>query len=270
MAFPLASNDRLDAVMAGPDDGLACPCLGRAELAALGGIGITVAFAPGQTILIEGDPIWHYFRIVRGTVRLYKAIADGRRQVLDFLGEGQCFGLTGLERHTYSAEALSPVTLIRYPKQVVEAAIATNPDLARVLFQMACKELDQAQRQMLLLGRKSADEKVASFLLGLRRRNGAAHDPDKASQDSVIHLPMSRQDMADYLGLTIETVSRTMSRFKRMGLIGLIGRQHVALRQIGRLAALAEGSMADGAPAKAHNGVHFVRHAGHAEARASH
>ena len=235
MAVSLASNDRVDAAAVRREDGFLCPCLGQA---ALGGIGITVAFAPGQIIVIEGDPIRHYFRIVGGTVRLYKAIADGRRQVLDFLGEGQCFGLTGLDRHTYSAEALSPVTLIRYSRQVVEAAIETNPELARILFEMACRELDQAQRQMLLLGRKSAGEKVASFLLGSSRRNGAC-DPNK---DVVIHLPMSRQDMADYLGLTIETVSRTMSRFKRLGLIGLIGRQRVTLRRTDRLSAMADGS----------------------------
>jgi CRP/FNR family transcriptional regulator len=209
------------------------------ELAALAGIGVTVMVCPGQTILIEGDPIRHCFRIVSGTVRLYKAIADGRRQVIDFLGAGDCFGLTGLEAHSYSAEAISPATLIRYSRQTLEAATDTNARLAQALFRLACSELDQAQQQMLLLGRKSADEKIASFLLGLASRSERA-GPQHA-RESTVHLPMSRQDMADYLGLTIETVSRTISRFRRLGLIDLIGRQHVALRRIARLRELADG-----------------------------
>ena len=209
------------------------------ELAALVGIGMTVTVRPGQTIVIEGDPIGHCYRIVSGTVRLYKAIADGRRQVIDFLGAGDCFGLTALEAHSYSAEAISPATLIRYSRQTLEAATLTNARLAQALFRLACSELDKAQQQMLLLGRKSADEKIASFLLGLASRSerkGCQHP-----RESMVHLPMSRQDMADYLGLTIETVSRTVSRFRRLGLIDLIGRQHVALRRVARLRELAEG-----------------------------
>jgi CRP/FNR family transcriptional regulator len=231
MAAPLALNDRVGAAKAD------FPSQDLTELATLGGIGITVTVGPGQTIVIEGDPILHYFRILTGTVRLYKAIADGRRQVLGFLGEGQCFGLTGLARHAYSAEALSPTTMVRYSRQAVEAAIQTNPALAQALFRQACVELDQAQQQMLLLGRKSACEKIASFLLGL---SAHTRGDDRTAQD-VVHLPMSRQDMADYLGLTIETVSRTVSRFRRLGLIGLIGRRHVALRRIDRLSELADG-----------------------------
>jgi CRP/FNR family transcriptional regulator len=209
------------------------------ELAALAGIGVTVTACPGQTLIIEGDPIRHYFRIVSGTVRLYKAIADGRRQVVDFLGPGDCFGLTGLEQHSYSAEPVSPATLIRYARQSLEAAAAANAGLAQALFRLACAELSRAQQQMLLLGRKSADEKMASFLLGRAARSrptDGRHPPEGS-----VHLPMSRQDMADYLGLTIETVSRTLSRFRRLGLIDLIDRQHVVLRRAALLRELADG-----------------------------
>jgi len=205
------------------------------------GLGVTVTAASGQTIVVEGDPVDHYYRILSGTIRLYKSVADGRRQVIDFLGEGGCFGLTGLERHAYSVEAITPVTMIRCPRRSLEAAIETNPELARQLFELACAELGQAQRQMLLLGRKSADEKIASFLLSLAERvdgqNGVTN---------VVHLSMSRQDMADYLGLTIETVSRTLSRFKRDDLIALPGRQEVVLKQFARLQALADGELSDG------------------------
>jgi CRP/FNR family transcriptional regulator len=206
------------------------------DCAALAGIGITVSFKPGQTILVEGDPITHYFRILTGTVRLYNAIADGRRQVIDFLGPNECFGLTALERHAYSVEAIGQVTIVRYPRQQVEAAMQTNPPLARRLFEVACAELRQAQRQMLLLGRKSAEEKIASFLLMLAERGDDANEVADA-----FHVPMSRQDVADYLGLTIETVSRTLTRFKNAGLIALPCRQHMALRAPDRLKSLAEG-----------------------------
>jgi len=218
-------------------------CGQATSFAAPAGIGVTATFCPGQTIVIEGDPITHYFRIVSGTVRLYKAIADGRRQVIDFLDAGSCFGLTGLAHHSYTAEAVSPVTLIRYPRQTLEAAIDTDPELARSLFRLACTELGRAQTQMLLLGRKSADEKIASFLLGLAERARDEHRPAH-----LVHLPMSRQDMADYLGLTIETVSRTLSRFRRDGLIGLPGRQQVVLRQLALLEALADGEEAETRP----------------------
>ena len=214
-----------------------------AEPAVLAGIGVTLTVGPGQTIVIEGDPIRHYFRIVSGTVRLYKAIADGRRQVIDFLGAGTCFGLTGTERHSYSAEAISPATLIRYPRQALETAICRDAGLARALFRMASAELDRAQQQMLLLGRKSAEEKVASFLLSL----AADREDARSGRRMMLHLAMSRQDMADYLGLTIETVSRTLSRFRRLGLIDLAGRHTVMLRRVDRLQALADGLAGDAA-----------------------
>lgn len=199
---------------------------------ALVGIGMTVTVAPGQVIVVEGDPIEHYYRILSGTVRLYKAIADGRRQVLDFLGESECFGLTGLAWHSYSVEAVSRVIMVRYPRQHLEAAVRSDPALACRLFELACRELGQAQQQMLLLGRKSADERIASFLLSLVERQG----------EGTCQLPMSRQDMADYLGLTIETVSRTISRFRREGLIALPTPQRVTLTRPEQLRLLAEGA----------------------------
>jgi len=200
------------------------------------GIGITQGFAPGQVVVVEGDPIEHYFRILSGTVRLYKAIADGRRQVIDFLGQGECFGLTGLARHGATVEAVSRCTVVRYSRHHLEAAIHRDPGLACRLFELACAELGQAQRQMLLLGRKTAEERIASFLLSLAERGSAAADGCAA-----LRFAMSRQDMADYLGLTIETVSRIISRFKRDGLIALQSPQAVVLLRPETLRMLAEG-----------------------------
>lgn len=203
----------------------------------LSGIGITQSFAPGQVVVVEGDPIEHYFRVLSGTVRLYKSIADGRRQVIDFLGEGDCFGLTGLTRHGATVEAVSRCTMVRYPRHNLSAAIQCDPALACRLFELACAELGRAQRQMLLLGRKTAEERIASFLLSLAECADAVPDGRAA-----IRLVMSRQDMGDYLGLTIETVSRTFSRFRREGLIALPSPQEVVLLRLEALRTLAEGT----------------------------
>lgn len=204
------------------------------------GVGVTMTMERGQTVLVEGDRADRFYRVLRGTVRLYKSIADGRRQVIDFLGEGQVFGLTGGESHPYSVEAITAVTLVRHSRSSVEAAIERDPETARGLFELACTELHRAHQQMLLLGRKTADERVASFLLRL-----AEHDRPAP----LVSLPMSRQDIADHLGLTIETVSRTISRLRRAGLISLVGRQQIRLDGLERLRALAEdGSEAQPGP----------------------
>lgn len=212
----------------------------RDELDALPGIGMTVTAEPGQTIVVERDPSDHYYRIVSGTVRLYQSIADGRRQVIDFLSDGDCFGLTGLDCHTYSVEAVSRVIMIRYPRHLLEGAVQSDPGLARRLFRLACTELGRAQEQMLLLGRKTAEERIASFLVRL------AVTKDEGGDHPVVTLTMSRLDIADHLGLTIETVSRTLGRFKRDGLIDLLSRQEIGLRRMDRIRALAEGECVPG------------------------
>jgi CRP/FNR family transcriptional regulator len=205
------------------------------ELEGLVGIGITSQAAPGQTIVIEGDPCSHCFRVLSGAVRLYKATVDGRRQLIDFLGAGDRFGLLGAH-YTYSVEAITQTTLIRTPRASLAAAVRERPGLADRLFELAAAELARAHEQMLLLGRKNAQEKVASLLLELARRLGA----DAASRS--FRLPISRQEMADHLGLTIETVSRTMTRLREDGLIALPTPQDVVLLRPDDLAALAEGA----------------------------
>jgi CRP/FNR family transcriptional regulator len=200
------------------------------------GIGITVAAGPGQTIVVEGDPIDGWFRIASGAVRLSKSTPDGRRQVVDFLIAGDYFGLTSERHYGYSVEAISRTTLVRYSRARLEAGVETEPVLARRLFGIACAELQRARQHLLLLGRKCADEKIASFLLALAERLGT-----HSNGADIVHLPMSRQDMADYLGLTIETVSRTLTRLRREGLIALSTPQHVLLLRPDRLRTLAEG-----------------------------
>ncbi len=205
------------------------------ELEGLVGIGITSQAIPGQTIVLEGDPCSHCFRVLTGAVRLYKATIDGRRQVIDFLITGECFGLLGAH-YTYSVDAITHTTLIKTSRATLLAAVREQPGLAERLIERAAHELARAHEQMLLLGRKSASERVAHLLVELARRIGA----DEARP--AFRLPISRQEMADHLGLTIETVSRTMTRLKEEGLIALPTPQNVVLLHPADLGALADGA----------------------------
>ena len=209
----------------------------RPEFEALLGVGIAQDSAAGQTIVVEGEPRSHGFRVLSGAVRLVKGLADGRRQMIEFLVAGDCFGLLGASQYAFSVEAIVASKLARYPSAKLDAAARANPALAERLLELARTDLERAHAQMLLLGRKSAEEKIASFLLALARRQG-----DGADRLRVLRLPMSRQDMADYLGLTIETVSRTLTRLREDGLIRLLSPQQVILQQRTLLEALAEGA----------------------------
>jgi hypothetical protein len=141
--------------------------------------------------------------VLTGTVCLHKGTTDGRRQVIDFLVAGDCF-----TRYTYSVEAITRSTLVRAARATLAAAVREQPGMAERLIERAAAELARAHEQMLLLGRKNAQEKIASLLVDLARRLGA--NPT----GPAFRLPISRQEMADQLGLTIETVSRTMTRLK--------------------------------------------------------
>jgi CRP-like cAMP-binding protein len=205
------------------------------ELEMLVGIGVTIEAAAGQTIMLEGDPCTHCYRVLSGAVRLYKGTADGRRQLIDFLVPGECFGLLGA-RYSYGVEAITRATLVRASRATLAAAVREQPDMAERLIERAAAELARAHEQILLLGRKNAQEKVASLLLDLARRLGA--DPNRP----VFRLPISRQEMADQLGLTIETVSRTITHLREDGLIALMTPHEITLRRPAALANIAEGS----------------------------
>jgi CRP/FNR family transcriptional regulator, anaerobic regulatory protein len=204
------------------------------ELEGLVGIGITIQAAPGQTIVLEGDPCASCFRVLTGAVRLHKGTADGRRQLIDFLVAGDCFGLIG-SHYSYGVEAITQSTLIRGSRAALSTAVREQPRIAERLIERAAAELARAHEHMLLLGRKTAKEKVASLLVDLARRIGA--DQCRPS----FRLPISRQEMADQLGLTIETVSRTMTRLKQEGFIALPTSHDVVLTRPAQLAAVAEG-----------------------------
>ena len=214
-----------------------CADLSHDEIKRLATVRCHATFPAAYTVLREGDSADHIYSISNGSVKLYKLLPDGRRQIIGFLFSGDLFGLGVEGGYCYTAETITPAQLCRFTHRKLDTLLDEMPRLERRMFTLAVKELVAAQEQMLLLGRKTAREKVASFLLQLSRRAERAHQPN-----SPISLPMSRADIADYLGLTIETVSRTFTQLKRDGIIGLPASGHAVMTDWDALRELAEGS----------------------------
>lgn len=213
-----------------------CSALDDDELTHLAAIASTTTYAPHDPIIDEGEAAASLFNVTSGTVRLYKLLPDGRRQITGFLSNGDFLGIALNDSYTYSAEAVDRVTVCRFPRKKLEALLDRFPKLEKRLLGVASNELVQAQDQMMLLGRKTAKEKIVTFLLSLSRRQDAMGLPA-----SPVALPMSRSDIADYLGLTTETVSRTFSILKRDQMIRIQEGGKVALPDIDMLKDLADG-----------------------------
>lgn len=190
----------------------------------------------GETFLNEGDAATHFFNLIEGAVKVFKLLPDGRRQITGFLFAGDLLGLAFNESYSYSAEAITPVKLCRFPRRQLERLLDEFPRMEKRLLAMASNELAAAQEQMMLLGRKTAHERIASFLLSLARREERA-----GRVCEMLHLPMTRTDIADYLGLTTETASRVFTSLKKRGAIELEGAGSVRLADRAALEELATG-----------------------------
>ena len=190
--------------------------------------------APGEALFAEGDEADSVYEVVHGMLRLCKLLPDGRRQITGFLSAGQFLGLAPEGICVYTAEAITEATLCRYKRPAFDRLIDEEPGFAKRVLAVASHELSAAQNQMLLLGRKAALEKVASFLLLMAEQAGE-------DEDASIGLPMSRGDIADYLGLTTETVSRTLTKLKQDRLIVLPTPDRIKIRDRGQLEELAAG-----------------------------
>jgi CRP/FNR family transcriptional regulator len=190
----------------------------------------TILIQPHRLIFVESEPAEDVFNVTDGAVKIYKMLPDGRRQITGFLFPGDFLGLVFNETYAYSAESLMPTTLCRFPRHRLESLLNELPKLEQRLLGAVSHELAAAQDQMVLLGRKSARERLASFLLILSNAAKRHGQPDNS-----ILIPMSRADIGDYLGLTIETVSRTMTQFKLQGLIGLLDGKQARLLNLAAL-----------------------------------
>ncbi len=189
-------------------------------------VGVTMNFDANVEIFGEAEPVEYFYEVVSGAVRTYKVLDDGRRQIDAFYLPGDTFGLEAGSHHALSAEAVSRSTIRLAKRSVVLAMVARDPELGQALWSAAASGLSAAQEHLLVLGRKTAEERVASFLLDIFRR--------EANRD-VIELPMSRHDIADYLGLTIETVSRTISLLESENAITLQSARRLIVKSASRL-----------------------------------
>ncbi len=191
-----------------------CAALGDRDISELEDLAQNVRFAEKETILVQGDPARAVFNVTEGTIRLYRLLSDGRRQIVGFLLPGDFLGLSLADHYAFSADAIEPVGLCRFTRAGFVKVVESKPALLRRLYAAATHELTLAQDHMLLLGRRTAEERVAAFLIAFRSR--LQH---RGASGVTLPLPMTRNDIADYLGLTLETVSRTISKLARDRLI---------------------------------------------------
>jgi CRP/FNR family transcriptional regulator, anaerobic regulatory protein len=187
-----------------------CGALDQADIVQFERIVHHVKLAPNEALFMAGQVAGSVHGLTAGVARMYKLLPDGRRQVIGFALPGDFLGTVPSDRYSFSADAIDTVTVCRLSQEVFTHFIEQRPHFLIRINEFAVRELMLAQEQMLLLGRRTAEEKVAAFLVGWRER--LAHIGDERQ---AITLPMSRQDIADFLGLTIETVSRTLTRFER-------------------------------------------------------
>ncbi len=212
---------------------------GSDEFERLMDIGTLVRVPRMRSIFREGDPAKHYFEVIAGAVRIYKLLVDGRRQIIGFPLTGDFFGWSSGDSYAHTAEATTDVTVLRFPRDKLEALVEEHPKLGLRLLGIAHNQICAAQDQMLLLGRKTAEERIASFLVTMSERAARGGQPE-----NPVVLHATRGEIGDYLGLSAEAVSRGLSALRREGLIALAEPQRVTLM---RPEALHDRGAGDGA-----------------------
>jgi CRP/FNR family transcriptional regulator len=216
-------------------DKAVCGVLDCADLTSFKSLGRTVRLSSGQVLFHEGDPVSRVFTLTTGTLKLYNLLADGRCHVAGFVSPGDFLGISMDDEHVFSAEAVEASQLCWFPRTRFDGFVEDHSPMERELYRMAAHELASAHQQMMLLGRKTAIERLATFLIVLAGRAAGTSD----SVGTMVQLPMSRSDIADYLGLTKETVSRVLSSFRRDHLIRLCSVHQIEILELRRLELLA-------------------------------
>lgn len=195
---------------------------------AMARLGVRMSFAKDEEIYAQEDETEFVYAVVRGGVRTIRLMSDGRRQIGEFYYPGEIFGLEPGPEHRYSAEALCDCEVLVLRRAALRS-FADDEQLERAVWQATRRELERAQAHLMLLGRKTACERVASFLSDMAERRGC----------DAVDLPMSRQDIADYLGLTIETVSRMLTQLQSSKIVEFAGCRQFRVRNQSALSRLA-------------------------------
>ena len=204
------------------------------DVLALQQIGTKLRVVRGKTIFNEGDPAEHAYKVVSGAVRLCKHMADGRRQIAQFAFPGDFVSFMEGSEHNFTAEAVTDVVSMCYPQRQIDKLGAQKPSVRDRFLTLMSQRLCDMQNHLMVLGRQTAKERVASFLIVLLDRVGF-------KEDDILDVPMSRLDIADHLGLTIETVCRTLSELKRAGMIDIPNQRQLHLLDPDALHSLAAG-----------------------------
>lgn len=204
------------------------------ELETLEGIKYYRSFEAGQTVIWSGDRMEFVGSVVSGIASLTQTMEDGRTQMVGLLLPSDFVGRPGRETASYDVVATTDLVMCCFRRKPFEAMMVETPHVAQRLLEMTLDELDAAREWMLVLGRKTAREKIASLLCIIGRRD-ASLKLEGVGGKIVFDLPLTREAMADYLGLTLETVSRQMSALKRDGVIELEGKRHVTVPSFERL-----------------------------------
>lgn len=207
----------------------AMPFFGSPASAATGNVKRIKA---GETLYVEGDSAPYCYQVASGVVKEYNTLEDGRRQVADFYGVGELFGIAEIDEHLHTAEAITDCAVRCYPRDAFLRSVSASPELSHRFLDTLMTRLHRARERMIMLGRMTAAQRVASFLLqiaGEQDRNGN------------VRLLMSRQDIADHLGLTIETVCRALTEMKRKGVVAFESARLFSIRDEDALEDIAHG-----------------------------
>jgi CRP/FNR family transcriptional regulator len=212
-----------------------CAALMPDELEVLGQLGRKQRVSKGQTLVWEGDDSVIVANVIGGILKVSMSIADGREQIVGVVFPGDFIGRPFGQKSPYSVTALGDAELCIFSRSNFDSFARNHPELEHKLLQRTLEELDRAREWMLLLGKKAADERIATLLLEMSSRLGEKGCSDVQDGLDSFELPLDRQQMGDLLGLTIETVSRQLSRLKADGIIALPDRRMVAIQDRARL-----------------------------------
>jgi CRP/FNR family nitrogen fixation transcriptional regulator len=190
---------------------------------AMEALAVPTHFARGERIYGREDPVDHWYRVVSGMARKSTVFSDGRRRIVDFLLPGDFFGFSAREERYFDVEAvIEGTTVIYYPRHPLELLADNDPDVGHQIRDMAFESISRLQARLLILGRVTAQEKVTAFLIEMAERSWEL-------SDNAVVLRMSRYDIADYLALSVETVSRSLTTLQHRGTIVLVGKHRIRL-----------------------------------------
>ena len=211
-----------------------CGALTEVQLIALSKTTSRKFVKPGTELIIASEPVTSYANVISGIVKLSRLLEDGRQQIVGLQYAPDFLGRPLRKESLVAAEAATDVELCSFPRSVLERLMAESPELEHKLLEQSLTELDDAREWMVTLGRKTAQEKIASFLYMI-----AAHLDPEADLDNdpemIFELPLTRADIADFLGLTIETVSRQLTRLRKSGVITIENNRHITIPSLDRL-----------------------------------